>query len=80
MVVMDPRDGSIVAMASYPTFDPELFVSGISNDDFDELTDPVVGGLYTGLFIPVLHFLMEWVFHQGNYRNNQISMTRVQRN
>ena len=40
MVVMDPRDGSIVAMASYPTFDPELFVSGISNDDFDELTDP----------------------------------------
>ncbi|MEE3015414.1 MAG: hypothetical protein VX337_00985, partial [Actinomycetota bacterium] len=33
MVVMDPRDGSILAMASYPTFDPELFVSGISNDD-----------------------------------------------
>ena len=23
MVVMDPRDGSIVAMASHPTFDPE---------------------------------------------------------
>ncbi len=40
MVVMNPQDGSILAMASYPTYDPELFVSGISQDEFDDLINP----------------------------------------
>ena len=59
MVVMDPRDGSIVAMASYPTFDPELFVSGISNDDFDELTDP-------GNFLPLLNRAIQGTYPPGS--------------
>ena len=32
MVVMNPQDGSVLAMASFPTYDPELFESGISQD------------------------------------------------
>ncbi len=39
-VIIDPRDGSILAMASYPTFDPSDFVNGISQEQFDELNDP----------------------------------------
>lgn len=39
-VILDPRDGSILAMASYPTFDPADFVDGISQQQFDELNDP----------------------------------------
>lgn len=39
-VIMDPRDGTILAMASYPTFDPGDFIDGISQAQFDELTDP----------------------------------------
>ncbi len=35
IVVMDVRDGGIVAMASYPTFDPSLFVGGITQDVWD---------------------------------------------
>lgn len=35
VVVMDARDGGIVAMASYPTFDPSLFVGGITQDVWD---------------------------------------------
>lgn len=31
-VVMDPRDGAIVAMASYPTFDPREYVGGLSEE------------------------------------------------
>ncbi|MPZ72157.1 MAG: penicillin-binding protein 2 [Nitriliruptorales bacterium] len=39
-VVMDPRDGGIVAMASYPTFEPEKFVGGVSGDYWDRLQNP----------------------------------------
>lgn len=39
-VILDPRDGSILAMASYPTFDPADFVDGIGQQQFDELNDP----------------------------------------
>ena len=40
VVLMDPQDGSVRAMASYPTYDPALFVGGISQQAFDELNDP----------------------------------------
>jgi penicillin-binding protein 2 len=36
-VLLDPRDNSVVAMASYPAFDPNLFVTGISQQDADRL-------------------------------------------
>ena len=36
-VLMDPRNGEILAMASFPTYDPSLFVGGISQKDFDKL-------------------------------------------
>ena len=34
-VVMDVNSGEILAMASYPDYDPSLFVNGISNDDWN---------------------------------------------
>ena len=39
-VVMDPDDGSIIAMASYPTFDPAKFVGGVSQDYWNKLQNP----------------------------------------
>ena len=39
-VVLDPRDGSVLAMASNPTYDPNEFVNGISSVRFAELNDP----------------------------------------
>jgi penicillin-binding protein 2 len=41
VVVMDPTDGSILAMASYPTFNPGDFVNGIRPELFAVLQDPV---------------------------------------
>ncbi|MEG0016547.1 MAG: penicillin-binding protein 2 [Gordonibacter sp.] len=34
-VVMDVRDGGIVALSSYPTFSPETFIGGISQETWD---------------------------------------------
>ncbi len=39
-VALDPRDGSVVALASFPTYDPRDFVGGISQELFDDLTAP----------------------------------------
>ena len=36
-VALDPRDGSVLAMVSSPSFDPHLFNSGISYDQWDKL-------------------------------------------
>jgi len=42
-VVEDPRNGAIIAMASVPTYDPDALANGISQDEFEELTDPEAG-------------------------------------
>ena len=40
-VAIDPRNGQVLAMVSVPTFDPNLFVNGISQLDYSALTtDP----------------------------------------
>jgi len=41
VVVMDPRDGSILALVSSPSFNPNLFNGGISPEDWEKLSsDP----------------------------------------
>ncbi|MGH3850391.1 MAG: penicillin-binding transpeptidase domain-containing protein, partial [Pseudonocardiaceae bacterium] len=42
-VVLDPRDGSVLAMASLPTYDPRDFVDGIAAATFRALQDPKSG-------------------------------------
>lgn len=39
-VVEDPNNGQILAMASYPTYDPSAFVDGIDNAEWAYLQDP----------------------------------------
>ena len=41
--VIDPRSGSVRALATYPTYDPSEFINGISQRRYDELLD--VGGV-----------------------------------
>jgi len=40
-VILDPRDGSVLAMASFPTFAPSDFIEGISQEQFADLEDPL---------------------------------------
>ena len=42
VVAIDPSDGGVLAMASYPNFDPNDFTNGISTKKFDRyLNDPL---------------------------------------
>ena len=40
VVVMDPRDGSVLGMASFPTYTPGDFVNGIKPEVFAALNEP----------------------------------------
>ncbi|MBR7744502.1 penicillin-binding protein 2 [Phycicoccus sp. BSK3Z-2] len=40
VVVLDPRDGAVAALASAPTYDPNVWTGGISQADYARLTDP----------------------------------------
>ena len=37
VVAMDPRDGTIIALASHPSFDPNLFATGIGSEAWTKL-------------------------------------------
>jgi penicillin-binding protein 2 len=39
IVIVDPTDGDILAMASWPTYDPNAFVPSISGEKFKQLQD-----------------------------------------
>lgn len=45
-VVIDSRNGEILAMVSSPSFDPNLFVSGVSKDDYKELSNAIQRPLF----------------------------------
>ncbi len=45
-VVIDPRNGQVLAMVSVPTFNPNLFVNGISQTDYSALTNDPDKPLY----------------------------------
>ena len=40
VVVLNVKTGEVLAMCSYPDFEPQLFVNGISTDKWNEYNDP----------------------------------------
>ena len=42
-VVLDVTNGAVVAAASYPTYDPQVWTGGVGADEFARLTDPSAG-------------------------------------
>ena len=46
IVALDPRTGEILALVSSPSFNPNLFVTGISNTDYSQLRDNLDQPLY----------------------------------
>ena len=56
VVAIDPRDGGILAMVSSPTYDPNLFVHGISTKAYGELLNsrsrPLINRATQGQYAP----------------------------
>lgn len=56
IVAMDPKTGGLLAMVSNPGFDPNLFVTGISNEEYGVLRDsrdvPFLNRATRGLYPP----------------------------
>ncbi|PZW50964.1 penicillin-binding protein 2 [Humitalea rosea] len=62
VVVMDVRNGEVLAMASQPSFDPNLFNSGVSNAQWRAWTanraTPLINKATNGLYAPGSTFKM----------------------
>ncbi|MDF3126838.1 penicillin-binding protein 2 [Rheinheimera sp. 1928-s] len=56
IVAMDPRDGAVIAFYSNPSYDPNLFVHGISGKNYRELLEspdrPLVNRVTQGVYPP----------------------------
>ena len=56
VVALDPKTGEVLAMVSAPSFDPNLFVTGISFKAYSELRDsidrPLFNRVLRGLYPP----------------------------
>ena len=57
-VVQDPTDGSVIAMGSYPTYDPTAFVSGLTSEEWVRLgtQNAFTNFAVQGLFAPASTF------------------------
>ncbi|MGO2450644.1 penicillin-binding protein 2 [Pseudomonas taetrolens] len=56
IIALDPKTGEVLAMVSKPSFDPNLFVTGISTRDYSGLRDSIDKPLFNralrGLYAP----------------------------
>jgi penicillin-binding protein 2 len=61
VVAIDVKSGEILAMASYPDYDPNVFVKGLSNEEWSKLnveTKPMFNRNIMGLYSPGSIFKM----------------------
>jgi penicillin-binding protein 2 len=57
VIVMSPQTGAVYAMSSYPSYDPKVWVGGITQPEYSSLSDPannepLLNRAIDGLYIP----------------------------
>ncbi len=63
-IVVDVNSGEVLASASYPSYDPNLFVSGISSKDYSDLQPENTNDLLAPS--PLLNLVTQGVFQPGS--------------
>lgn len=63
-IVVDVNSGEVLASASYPSYDPNLFVSGISSKDYSDLQPKNTNDLLAPS--PLLNLVTQGVFQPGS--------------
>ena len=63
-IVVDVNSGEVLASASYPSYDPNLFVTGISYDDYQSLQPKNTNDLLAPS--PLLNLVTQGVFQPGS--------------
>ena len=63
-IVVDVNSGEVLASASYPSYDPNLFVTGISYDDYQNLQPKNTNDLLAPA--PLLNLVTQGVFQPGS--------------
>lgn len=63
-IVVDVNSGEVLASASYPSYDPNLFVSGISSQDYNDLQPKNTNDLLAPA--PLLNLVTQGVFQPGS--------------
>jgi penicillin-binding protein 2 len=83
LVAIDPKTGEVLAFVSQPAFDPNLFVDGIDQDDWDALNDspdkPLLNRALRGTYPPGSTYkpFMALAALEKHYRTpNQITVDR----
>ena len=68
-IILNPQTGGVLAMASYPSFDPNLFAQGISQQEWDDLrlnlTKPLFNRAIGGFGYPTGSVIKPLVALQG---------------
>lgn len=59
VVVLDAKEGTVTALASFPTFDPAIFTGGLSQAEFAALNDEAAG-------IPQLNRAIQGLYAPGS--------------
>ncbi len=78
VVVMDPRNGDLLAVVSAPAFDPNQWITGVTHEEFALLMDPTLRPMFNratlGIYPPgstfkiasAAAFLESGILHPGN--------------
>lgn len=70
IVALDPQSGDVLAFVSKPTYNPNLFVDGITHEDFNELnTDPST---------PFLNRVMQGLYPPGSVIKPQMGLAGLE--
>ena len=59
VVIQDPQNGQVIAMASYPDYDPSILVNGMSTELWKRLTDASAG-------LPLNNWAMQGTYAPGS--------------